>query len=80
MPLKQQHLLMDTMVRCHRNILAEDIEEITSLPLTSALQTSPKSKLPSKGVEHRNDELIWNFSCDGSKPIREYMTYHRVVV
>ncbi len=31
---------MDTILRCHGNIPAEDYEEIRSLPLPSAFQTT----------------------------------------
>ncbi len=40
MTLKQRHLLIDTVLRCHGNMPADDNEEIISLPSPSAFQTA----------------------------------------
>ncbi len=38
--IKSANLLTHTVLRCHRNIPAEDNEEIMSLPSPSAFQTT----------------------------------------
>ncbi len=69
MPLKQRHLLTRTMQRCHRNIPAADNEEITSLPLPSAFQTTTYTHVPcslqsthTKGIGMITS--IWNLPCE----------------
>lgn len=48
MPLKEGHLLLDTILRCHMNMPAQDVEKLKSLPLPSAFLLIPKFEL--KGI------------------------------